>query len=503
MVLVPCALVARPCGAAASVDACRRPPLRRPSSLALALACALLLGVAAGCTTAADDPKVDAAPIAEAPRTNSNACLLRMGALQPVCPSADAPALPTEACCAAYKLFQEDACGCSPLVKTLMGVSAKGESQLDRMVAGLDLLCPGKGVEVVKPDCTAPVSISGIPTGAAKTYHDGTCELADWELDNKRFQSLVAFNAWFETFGKATSGCVDYEALLAEFAKAFDPDADDKKSPYIDVPYGIGQYRSLKNMVEYLAIILPDINKDAWRFHAETTQSDDSMLYFAPDGATIISATHAAVRSYKDCFDGAEGYYETIARYVGCRATINSIKIPVRSEVPGQTDRITAVPALVSDFYQAGTTSTTWGAVNICMTHELHCTGKNKQFDSFDDCMQFVGALPPISAACQDAGKLFAGDSLLCRMKHHFMIPFEPETHCFHIGRGLKDADDHIKCIDSECDDPLIRGGPMDLLTLAPAPAAAACIVAADAISTPTNGPKQSPWPTGFVCKPK
>ena len=58
-----------------------------------------------------------------------------------------------------------------------------------------------------------------------------------------------------------------------EFAKAFDPDAEDKKSPYIDVPYGIGQYKTLKDMVEYLAIILPDINKDAWRFHADATQN--------------------------------------------------------------------------------------------------------------------------------------------------------------------------------------------------------------------------------------
>lgn len=334
-----------------------------------------------------------------------------------------------------------------------------------------------------------------------KTYNGGTCDASDWELDNQRFKSILAFNHWFETFGAAPSGCVKYETLLTEFAKAFDPDAEDKKSPYIDLPYGIGQYKTLKDMVEYLAIILPDINKDAWRFHADATQNEDSMLYFAPDGGSIISATHASVRGYKDCADAAEGYYETISRYVGCSPTINSIKIPVYSEVPGQTDKVTAVPAKVSSFYQTGTTSATWGVVNICMTHELHCTGKNKQFDNFDECMKFVGAAPPISAACQDAGKLFAGNSLLCRMKHHFMIPFEPETHCFHIGKGLKDANDHIKCVDTECDDPLIRGGSLDLLTLKADATTAACIAAADAISTPANGPKLSPWPTGMVCE--
>ena len=433
--------------------------------------------------------------------TNSNTCLADLGDLQGACPADGELALPTEACCAAFQVFQEDSCGCSPLVEEVMGVNDAGLSQLDRTVDGLNGYCPGIGFEELSPDCAAEQTISGIASGAGHSYNDGACEEADWEIDAGRFQSVVHFNEWFDTFGSEPAGCVDYEELLAEFSLSFDPDSEDGETPYVDVPYGIGRYKNLKNMVEYLSIILPDINKDAWRFTAQSTQSEDSMLHFAEDGATIILGTHASVRGYKDCVDAAEGYYETVSTYVGCNTTINALSIPITSEAPSQPDKLTAIPDLVSDFYQGATLSQTWGAMDICMAHELHCTGENKQFESYDDCMAFMTARPVIAPACETEGKILSGDSLLCRFKHHFMIPFEPETHCFHIGTGLADINDHIKCVDTECTDPEVRGGPMDLLERTASEEVASCIAAADALSTTEAGDPVEDWRTGMVCE--
>jgi hypothetical protein len=98
------------------------------------------------------------------------------------------------------------------------------------------------------------------------------------------------------------------------------------------------------------------------------------------------------------------------------------------------------------------TTPKTWGYNDICTYHETYCTGSNKQFYSFNECMRFMNALPKVSPVCGN-GLLLSGNSSTCRFKHHFMIPLSPELHCFHIGYGnVADAENHYKCNDAvEC----------------------------------------------------
>ncbi len=129
-----------------------------------------------------------------------------------------------------------------------------------------------------------------------------------------------------------------------------------------------------------------------------------------------------------------------------------------------------------------------------------HCTGENQQFESYDACMAFITGLPEVSPACAGEGKILGGDSRLCRFKHHFMIPFEPAAHCFHIGKGMSDTHGHTKCTDMECGDPEVLGGPMELLTLKPTPEMAACFAKADARSLTEEGGPKSPWATAQVC---
>ena len=428
--------------------------------------------------------------------SNANTCLADLGTLQPVCP-ADVNGAPTAACCEAFVKFQADACGCSPLMRTIIGKDAAGADQIDRMVDGLTAVCPLLGVEVAAPDCTSDLAASGVHTGAVKTYNGGTCSEDDRTIEAKRFASTLVFAQAMDDFATETEGCVDFHGFVTALAPAFDAESADGLSPSVTVPYGIGRYSPLENVAEYLAMDIPIINKNSFHLRVDAFQTADSMLYWSTDGANIIVGNHGAVRAFQDCTSVADGYYELVYSFVGCSTTIHGIKVSVNSQVPTQPGKVSAMPAMIDAFY-AGGSSDTWGMIDICKYHDQYCKGTNKQFADFDECMTFMRSLPKISPACGPAGAL-GGNSLMCRYKHHIMIPLNPSMHCYHIGRGLADPHGHVLCDDSECSNPAVLGPP-ELLALDAREETKACVAKADAVSV-RDGEPVTPWPMITVCE--
>jgi len=108
------------------------------------------------------------------------------------------------------------------------------------------------------------------------------------------------------------------------------------------------------------------------------------------------------------------------------------------------------------------------GNERTCKIHELYCTGSNKQFTTFQACMDFQNALPLYSSKCGTGG-ILSGNSTMCRWKHASMIPLN-SMHCFHIGRGLTpDPLGHFKCNDElDCVPPKMGKIPFPIEWLEP-----------------------------------
>ena len=68
-------------------------------------------------------------------------------------------------------------------------------------------------------------------------------------------------------------------------------------------------------------------------------------------------------------------------------------------------------------------------AQTICKTHEENCHGENQQYESTDQCLDFLLNQTRF-------GKPFelGRDTLLCREVHELMVKYRPEIHCSHIG---------------------------------------------------------------------
>lgn len=65
------------------------------------------------------------------------------------------------------------------------------------------------------------------------------------------------------------------------------------------------------------------------------------------------------------------------------------------------------------------------------------------QFEgSHKKCVRYLHSLPPHDEKCQRkySPTTALGHSLACKYLHHFMIPFEPNLHCFHVGAWRKNS---------------------------------------------------------------
>lgn len=117
-------------------------------------------------------------------------------------------------------------------------------------------------------------------------------------------------------------------------------------------------------------------------------------------------------------------------------------------------------PFTLVSFTGAATAS---GAMeNVCTTMMDKCTGPNQQYESYEDCLEYMKALPTFDPICQHKIGPMAvqGNSYMCKYLHQFMTPFEPEVHCFHAGKGRLDPAGKRKCVPTEC---LSESTPLEL----------------------------------------
>lgn len=89
----------------------------------------------------------------------------------------------------------------------------------------------------------------------------------------------------------------------------------------------------------------------------------------------------------------------------------------------------------------------------VCERIQTHCIGEHKQFDSFDECLDYMSALPTLDPICQDSvgPRAVQGNCFMCKYLHQFMTPFEPEFHCYHSGKGMFDSKGTRKCAPTDC----------------------------------------------------
>merc|ERR1719273_1348437 len=85
----------------------------------------------------------------------------------------------------------------------------------------------------------------------------------------------------------------------------------------------------------------------------------------------------------------------------------------------------------------------------LCMQMQSTCTGSWAQFSNFNECLNYMNALPLTKPECP----ILKGPTLACRWTHMILAQpsLRPEVHCFHVGPESPDPFDNIKCSPADC----------------------------------------------------
>jgi hypothetical protein len=92
-----------------------------------------------------------------------------------------------------------------------------------------------------------------------------------------------------------------------------------------------------------------------------------------------------------------------------------------------------------------------YNEVAYCRTVIDHCTGENKQFDSYEECIEYNRGIPDADEQCRAVDLIGLGHSRYCRIIHQHMVRMNP-VHCHHTGLGGSDPTGGAHCFDGECD---------------------------------------------------
>jgi hypothetical protein len=212
----------------------------------------------------------------------------------------------------------------------------------------------------------------------------------------------------------------------------------------VSVPYGIGTYKGLHDVAEYLGMAFMGLNHGFWFHDITPDPTKKGRLDVSADGHVWNTGGTSKGNFARGSLPYTDLYLENAIRFEGCSALASDYSVK-------PTDGLRFV---IERIVQAADLSKRWGLEDICRYHTMFCAGnpETEQYASEQECLEYLGSLPLYTEACGQNRPL-AGHSISCKLKHHFMIPANPMLHCPHIGPlGMHDPNHHIKCDDeAEC----------------------------------------------------
>ncbi|PBK97324.1 hypothetical protein ARMGADRAFT_634355 [Armillaria gallica] len=97
--------------------------------------------------------------------------------------------------------------------------------------------------------------------------------------------------------------------------------------------------------------------------------------------------------------------------------------------VPKAAEELMAANTIGVDYGNSTDIIVHRAVTDICTVAQTYCVGDNKQYDSYDQCFEFLTKKVPFGAAWSGGG-----NTGFCRYIHKNMVTYRPEVHCPHIG---------------------------------------------------------------------
>ncbi|VUD68753.1 hypothetical protein TDB9533_04112 [Thalassocella blandensis] len=358
--------------------------------------------------------------------TNTNQCVTNLGGIQ-ACQDRGLFGLPNDihGCCDGVRQLAVDQCECNQAIDVLLGVEGS-------QIYDIEPLC-----RIVQPIKWLSVKPRVFRNCKKVESHYYGCEVSDTEIDAARLSTILALGEQFSNIDDENT-CLDTPAFVDGLATVMKPDAE------VYVPYGIGTYKGLEDVAEYLGIAFAGLNHAYWLYDSTVDPTKKARLEVSADGKSWIQGSTQQGSFLRGLAPYTDKYLEQIAEFENCETLMTKYSV---QPTEGLRDWI-------ETFVNSVDMSERWGVRDICRYHTEFCAGDptTEQYSSEEECVEYLSSLPLYTEACGQNRPL-NGHSRTCKFKHHFMIPTNPGLHCPHIGPlGAADPNMHYKCDDiTEC----------------------------------------------------
>jgi hypothetical protein len=290
--------------------------------------------------------------------------------------------------------------------------------------------------------------IPGLPSvgcGPIESTYEYGCAESDQAVDEMRFAMAQRFSDLIK---------LPREQMVAEMDEMF--------SEHATLTFiGAGIYHGIEQVKEYVLILNPVVS-DGFFLFGELLQWVKLEINAAGMHSGILGRVNLLMdvlpedlrdqpwdTKYQHFVDtarvklvmGTRRYTE----YYPCSAKIKQLTL--------MNDEIT-----YTSFFNLQVISPLHNENKYCQTIMDLCIGEHKQFDSYDECLNFNKQIPFLDPSCIAPGMLGLGHSRACRIIHQYMV-WSNSAHCYHTGIGGLDPEGGSHCFEGECDTEVVQAG--------------------------------------------
>jgi len=212
----------------------------------------------------------------------------------------------------------------------------------------------------------------------------------------------------------------------------------------VTIPYGLGKYTGFKGMVEYIAIIMPILNNEMWRWDSISWTETGNLvdINIAEDGRTIQIKLRLKGSWMKSCLPYDEVMIIDVKYDNCCDKQFSNVSLLPNLGTNRWMKMFTSGLFLVDEFRPSR-----W----ICNYHDEYCKDGKQVYQSIDECIEYIENLPKMDPNCEK-NLVASGHTSYCLLKHTFMLPIS-DSHCYHIAPHYVEVPDGTRRCDSalEC----------------------------------------------------
>lgn len=345
-------------------------------------------------------------------------------------------------CCLVTSLLNVNGCFCHPYIYNLFG------SNFNKITTTLLLQCHQNSQLITWQSWASQYkldyTIKDCQSFQDFSFHNKQCSFNDMVVETSRANRATSFITHLNDIYDHIESCFDidyFRKLLSTHLSS---------QVLLLIKDGGGVFNLLDSVSHFFSLLHPNVNKGML---ALTLIPSQTRLKLSSCGTKVfVDTKHELYVSKRQdtswCYYNPSIQLSWVFEFLECNDKISRIQLLDQNLKEEKND----LNKLLSIFFNSLSYSEDWSLNHFCYAHLFHCHEPNFHFNSLIDCITFAQNLPLVPYTCENKG-ILVGDTLTCRSKFIYLLPFNPNLYCQvtgtinHIFNNFIHCNDNFQCI--------------------------------------------------------